>query len=308
MEQTKMMPLLFTLGANPSLSKQVSSLLETPFSPVRISHFADGEVFAKPLCSVANRVCVIVHSTFRPVSERLMDLLIFIDALKNAQAKRIVVIMPYYGYSRQDRIVEEGDPISGFLVGKMLEAAGMDELITLDFHSAGLLSRFPFAHQNLTAIPLFASRLSLEMKNRGIDAKQTVVVSPDRGGLSRAESLSSLLPGTSLAYASKVRPSPNKAVVEAIHGDITGKVCIVIDDMIDTAGTLSEVVKTLSTNGASEVWVAATHGIFSGKAHEIIRSCGIRILLVSDTIELPVAEGVTISVAPLIAEAIKKEF
>jgi ribose-phosphate pyrophosphokinase len=305
MNQIKQIPLLFTLGSNPSLSKKVSALLDLPLSPTRIFHFDDGEVFAKPLCSVNGRDCLILHSTFRPVSERLMDLFVFIDALKNAKANHITVIMPYYGYSRQDRIVEEGDPITGLLVAKMLKAAGVDEFVTVDFHSLSLLSRFPFPHTNLSAIQLFAKRFGEELSQRQIPFSEVTVVSPDKGGLRRAQIFSSYFAGSAFAYADKTRPSPNKAVVEAINGGVAGRLCIVVDDMIDTAGTLSEVVKALLSSGAKEVWVAATHGIFSGKAVDIIPRSGVKMLLISDTIELPSSLGETISVAPIIAEFLK---
>ncbi len=304
MDNRKQTPLLFTLGSNPDLSKKVSALLDLPLTPVKISHFADGEVFAKPLVSVKGRDCLVLHSTYRPVSERLMDLLVFIDALKNDEARHITAIMPYFGYSRQDRILEEGDPITGLLVSKMLQGAGVDDFVTVDFHSLRLLEQFPMPHANLSAIPLFAERFKQELLKRKISFSDVTVVSPDRGGLKRAQEFSSYFPTSTFAYADKKRPCPNKAFVESIAGNVKGKLCLVVDDIIDTAGTLSEVVKALTANGATETWVAATHGIFSNQAATLIQAAGVKTLLVSDTIEAAAKEGETLSVAPLIAKYI----
>jgi ribose-phosphate pyrophosphokinase len=301
MDHRKQTPLLFTLGSNPDLSKKVSALLALPLAPVKVSHFADGEVFAKPLLSVKDRDCFILHSTFRPVSERLMELLVFTDALKNGGARHITAIMPYFGYSRQDRILEEGDPVTGLLVSKMLQGAGIDDFVTVDFHSLRLLDQFPMPHANLSAAPLFAERFGQELRKRNIPFSDVAIVSPDKGGLKRTQEFSSYFPGSSLAYADKKRPYPNKALVEAIEGDVKGKLCLVLDDIIDTAGTLSEVVKTLASNGAKETWVAATHGVFSGQAPVLIQEARIKTLLVTDTIESSSSEGEILSVAPLIA-------
>jgi ribose-phosphate pyrophosphokinase len=299
--------LLFTLGANPNLSKQLSSLLGIPLSPDKVTHFADGETFAKPLVDVKGQECYIIHSTYRPVSERLMDLLVFVDALHNAGAKKIVAIIPYFGYARQDRIIDPGDPISGLLVAKMLKSAGVDMIVTVDFHSLRLLSEFPLPHTNLTFTPYFAQRILDELKESKIKTSDICIVSPDRGGLKRAEEFAKHFDGSTFAFAEKHRPQPNKACVEAIEGDVNGKLCVIIDDIIDTAGTLSEVVKALYKNGATDVYAAATHGIFSGRAPQLIDECGLKKLFVSDTIEGTIALGESVSIAPLLAEFIKEE-
>jgi ribose-phosphate pyrophosphokinase len=305
MDHRKQTPLLFTLGSNPDLSKKVSAFLGWPLAPVKVSHFADGEAFAKPLTNVKGRDCFILQSTFRPVSERLMDLLVFTDALKNGQAHHITAIIPYFGYSRQDRIIEEGDPVSGLLVSKLLQGAGIDDFVTVDFHSLSLLSQFPMPHVNLSAAKLFADGFGQELAKRNIPFSDVAIVSPDKGGLRRTQEFSSYFPGSTLAYADKRRPAPNQALVESIKGDVQGKLCLVLDDIIDTAGTLSEVVKALSLNGAKETWVGATHGVFSGQAPVLIREAQVKMLLVTDTIESSSSEGEILSVAPLIAEYIQ---
>jgi ribose-phosphate pyrophosphokinase len=298
-------PLLFTLGANPSLSHDVAKILDLPLSPVKVSHFADGEVFAKPLCEVQDRDCFILHSTFSPVSERLMDLLVFVDALKNASAGHITVLIPYFGYARQDRIIDPGDPISGLLVGKMLKTAGVDEIVTMDFHSLKLLEQFPLPHTNLSATALFAKRIGEEIKAENIAVSSICVVSPDCGGFKRAQEFAGYLSCETFACAKKSRPEPNKAQIESIQGEVAGDLCIIVDDIIDTAGTLSEVVKALYQGGAKEVWVAATHGIFSGHAAELIAQSGLKRLYVTNTIESSRSQGEIVSVAPLLADFIR---
>jgi len=300
-------PLLFTLGSNPVLSQEVSSLLKIPLSPSKVAHFADGEVFAKPLCPVEGCDCYVIHSTFSPVSERIFDLLVFVDALKNAKAAHIRVLIPYFGYARQDRIIDPGDPISGLLVAKLMQSAGIDEIVTLDFHSMKLLDQFPLPHKNLSATPLFAKRIAQTAKQEGVSAKSICVVSPDCGGVKRAKEFASHLGVNDTAWAKKCRPTPNHAVVQSIEGDIQGKLCIVVDDIIDTAGTLCAVAKALSEAGAKEVWVAASHGIFSGHACELIASSPIKHLYISNSIESTHSQGEVVSVAPLLVEYIREK-
>ena len=308
MEQESQAPLLFTLGANPTVSHEVSTLLNLPLAPNKVTHFADGETFAKPLCPVTNRHCIIIHSTFNPVSARLMDLLVFVDALKNADAASITAIIPYFGYARQDRIIEEGDPISGLLVGKILQTAGVDRIVVMDFHSMKLLDRFPEEHINLSAAPIFAHRFLEDLDEAKIMANNVCVVSPDHGGLTRAQNFAANFEGAGFAYAIKNRPQPNRAVIEGIEGDFKGKLCLIIDDIIDTAGTLSEVAKFLLANGAKEVWVAATHGIFSGRAVELIKEANIKKVYIANTIESNQERAEILSIAPIIADYIRANY
>jgi ribose-phosphate pyrophosphokinase len=156
--------LLFSLRSSPRLTQEVVESLGIELAPCQISHFSDGESFAKPLCDVAGKHCFILHSTFAPVSTRLVDLLIFVDALKRAGASKITAIMPYYGYARQDRIVNPGDPISGLLTANMLKCAGLDEVVTMDFHSPKLLAQFPLEVTPLSSLPLLAQRLQNDLK------------------------------------------------------------------------------------------------------------------------------------------------
>ncbi|MCI1244527.1 MAG: ribose-phosphate pyrophosphokinase [Bacilli bacterium] len=307
MESERRHPLLFTLGSNPNLARRTSILAGLPLSRAYAGHYADGESFDKPLEDVAGRDCYLIHSTSRPVNERLMDLLVFIDALVRAQARSITAIVPYFGYARQDRIVESGDPVSGLLVGKMLHAAGLTRLVTVDFHSLKLLNEFPLPHMNLTAEGLFAKRFASLLKEEGIASEDVAIVGPDKGSRPRISQFAQNFKGSAIVYADKSRPRPNQAVVHDIHGDVAGKTCLVFDDMIDTAGTIGETVKALYAKGAASVHVAATHGIFSGDAQKTLSGIGIRSLFVSDSIEREKPIGEIVSLAPLLANFITKD-
>ncbi|MCI2110775.1 MAG: ribose-phosphate pyrophosphokinase [Bacilli bacterium] len=307
MESERTHPLLFTLGSNPSLARGTSILAGLPLSKAYAGHYADGESFDKPLDDVAGRDCYLIHSTSRPVNERLMDLLVFVDALVRANARSITAIVPYFGYARQDRIVEPGDPVSGLLVGKMLRAAGLTRLVTVDFHSLKLLDEFPLPHVNLTAEGLFAKRFASLLKEEGVTEGDVAIVGPDKGSLPRISQFAQNFKGSAIAFADKSRPRPNQAVVHGIHGDVAGKTCLVFDDMIDTAGTIGETVKALYAKGAAGVHVAATHGIFSGEAQKTLSGIGIRSLFVSDSIEREKPVGEIVSLAPLLADFILKD-
>jgi ribose-phosphate pyrophosphokinase len=299
--------LLFSLGSNPTLTDKVAALLGIPCEKAKVMHFADGEVFSKPMVSVTGKDIFIVHSTFSPANERLMELLVFLNALRNDNAGRIVVFIPYYGYARQDRVIDEGDPISALLVADLLKAAGADKLYTCDLHSLKIMPKFAVPTENLSAMRLFAEEFQRKLTANNIKDEDVTVVSPDHGGVGRAQSFAELLPGASFAYADKHRPAPNHAKVIGLHGDVQNKVCILVDDIIDTAGTMSAVCAKLLELGARRCWVAATHGVFSGNALERLSKAGASELMVSDTIENKNPSVFTISIAPLIAEAIQKE-
>jgi ribose-phosphate pyrophosphokinase len=304
MESKRLPPLLFTLGSNPNLARQTSILTGLSLSETKIGHYADGECYAKVRCDVTGRDCYIIHSTCNPVNENVMTLLLFVDALKQSGAKTITIIMPYFGYARQDRVVNPGDSVGGLLVGTMLATAGANRVISCDFHSLKLLAKFPLEHDNLTAENLFAKRFIQLLEERKLANSDVVAVSTDHGGLERVAQFALNFPGCTTGYADKVRPAANIATVQAIHGNVKGKVAIIFDDMIDTAGTLHEVAKALYKEGAKDVWVAATHGIFSKNAQDLIIEAGIKTLLVSDSIEQPLKVGEVVSIAPLLADFI----
>ncbi len=299
--------LLFSLGSNPTLANNVANLLGINCEKAKVMHFADGEVFSKPMLPVKQKNIFIIHSTFSPANERLMELLVFLNALRNAEAGRIVVFIPYYGYARQDRVIDEGDPVSALLVSDLIKAAGADKLYTCDLHSLKVMPKFGIETENLSAMELFAENFKERLAQANVSLKDVTVVSPDHGGVSRAQAFAALLPGSSFAYADKHRPVPNKAKVLGLHGDVQNKLCILVDDIIDTAGTMSAVASKLLEDGAKRCWVAATHGVFSGNALEKLKNAGVACLMVSDSIENKNPSISTISIAPLIVNAIEKE-
>lgn len=271
------MPLLFSLGSNPKLAKSLSSLAKVPLSPLELRHFADGEVFAKPLVSVEGEIVYVLAATSSPVNDRLMELLVFVDALKRGKVKKVIGLFPYLGYARQDNPYPD-EPFSAALIGKLLGSAGVDEGYVIDFHSPDLLKDFPFPMHNVPALPYLLKNYPEEIDG------SFVLVSPDKGGIARVKEAMDGRP-VGFAYANKYRPSPNSAAVKGIEGDIKGKNCIILDDMIDTAGTLVEVASALRERGATSVAVIATHGLFSAGAEERILKAGFSHLCVGNSIE-----------------------
>ncbi len=298
--------LLFFLHDDTFLAKELSRLTSLPLSPSRVSHFADGEVFAKPLCDVNGKSCFIVQSTSRPANDRLMELLVFMDALKNGGATSLHLIVPYFGYARQDRKIDVSDPISARLVAKLIEASGASSISIAEVHNLHILNFFEnIPAINISSTPLFAEYFENHAKKCGFDDQHVTIVSPDHGGVSRAESLLSFFPGASLAVATKYRPRPNRAEITGIEGNIVGQLCIVLDDMIDTAGTVVAVSKLLYEKGAKAVFVGATHGIFSGNAVNNLLNAGVKEIVVSDSIDNHI-DGVSyITLAPLLASYMK---
>ena len=253
--------LIFSLTANKELTKEVANILNLPVSPVSVNHFADGEIICEPGLSVRNKNCYIIQSTCGPVTEHLFEILIFVDALKRSSAREINVVMPYFGYARQDRKSKPRQPITSKLVADLLTTAGVHRAIIFDLHAAQIQGFFSCLVDELSAIPLLASYY------RDQDESNTVVVSPDHGGVNRARKIAEKL-NCPIAIVDKRRTKPNVAEVMNIVGHIEGKDCLIVDDMIDTAGSCSEAAKALKENGAKSVRIACVHGIFSGPAKD----------------------------------------
>lgn len=296
--------ILYSLSSNPELTKEISSILGIKVGDSEVIHFADGEIIIENNTTVRGKIVYIVQSTSSPVTERLMELLVFIDSLRRASAKEIVVVMPYYGYSRQDRKARPREPITARLVADMLQVAGIDHLIVIDLHAPQIQGFFKCPVDDLTAIPLFAKYFRDK-----IDADDLVIVSPDHGGVSRARRLASYLKNPGIAIIDKRRPKPNVAEVMNIIGDVKGKVAIIIDDIVDTAGTLTLAAKALKENGATEVYAAVSHAILTDPASERIRESELKELVITDSITLPESKMTpnikVLSIAPLLAKAIE---
>ena len=296
---------IFSCNSNPALAEKIAKELGLPVGNAEVSMFSDGEISVNTYETVRGSDVFIVQSTSEPVNNNLMELLIMIDAFKRASASRITAVMPYFGYARQDRKSKARDPISAKLVADLITTAGADRVLTMDLHAAQIQGFFNIPVDHLRGGTLLAQHYLDKFPNRD----DVVVVSPDLGSVTRARNFASKL-DVPIAIIDKRRPKPNVSEVMNIIGDIKDKKVILIDDMIDTAGTITNGATALAERGAKEVYACCTHGVLSGPAIERIQNCPIRALLVLDTIAIPESKMIdkiqTKSVASLFAEAIKR--
>jgi len=293
---------LFALSSNRSLAEEISRTSGIEISTAEVVRFADGEISINIEESVRGHECFVIQSTSSPANEHLMELLIMADALKRASAKTVNVIMPYYGYSRQDRKSKSRQPITAKLIADMLQVAGVNRVICLDLHAAQIQGFFNIPIDNFPAAPLLADYF---LYNKPLE--NIVIVSPDHGGVTRARIFARIL-NAPLAIIDKRRPEPNKAEVQNIIGDVSGRVAIMVDDIIDTAGTLVAGAQALIDAGATKVYAAATHAVFSGDAMEKINNSVLCQVIVTDTIALPKQKNsskiVQLSIGPLLGQSI----
>ncbi|MGG1399609.1 ribose-phosphate diphosphokinase [Bacillus salipaludis] len=293
---------VFSLNSNLSLAREIAKVIGVELGKCSVTRFSDGEIQINIEESIRGCDVYVIQSTSNPINENLMELLIMIDALKRASAKTINIVMPYYGYARQDRKARAREPITAKLVANLLETAGATRVICLDLHAPQIQGFFDIPIDHLMGVPI----LSEYFKNKALDG-DLVVVSPDHGGVTRARKMAERLKAP-IAIIDKRRPRPNVAEVMNIVGNIDGKVAILIDDIIDTAGTITLAANALVENGALEVYASCTHPVLSGPAIERIQNSNIKELVVTNSIELPeekkIDKIVNLSVAPLIGEAI----
>ena len=295
--------------SNPELSQKIAERLGRPLGGLEIRRFSDGEIFVEIKENVRGRAVYVIQSTCAPANDTLMETLIIIDALKRASAKEINLVIPYYGYSRQDRKVSPRTPISAKLTADLLTVAGASRVLSVDLHAGQIQGFFNIPFDNLFAMPVTQKYLQDTIPEISSTAGAgIVVVSPDAGGVERARALAKRL-NASVAIIDKRRTGPNVAKAMNIIGDVKDKIAIILDDMIDTAGTLTESANATLDHGAREVYAAATHGVLSGPAIERIENSRIKKVIVSDTIPLSDAgkqcsKITQISVSHLIAEAI----
>ena len=271
---------LFTLSGNRPLAEEISKYSKIPLSTVSVLKFADGEMTVNIEESVRGCHVFVVQPTSTPVNEHYMELFIMIDALKRASAASINIIMPYYGYSRQDRKSRSREPITSKMIADMLQTVGASRIICIDLHAGQIQGFFDIPIDNFPAAPLLASYF----KRKRI--KDLVIISPDHGGATRARSFARLLGGAPLAIIDKRRPEPNVAEVINIIGEVKGKTAIIVDDIIDTAGTLVAASGALKKAGAVEIYATATHPILSDPAIEKLEESCIKEVIVTNTIEL----------------------
>lgn len=293
---------LFAGTSHPALAGALAGELRVKLSELQITHFACNEIYAKPMCTVRGNEVFILQTASDRVNEDYMELFILIDAVKRSFAKKVTVIMPHFGYARQDRVASPREPISAKVMANLLAAAGADHVISVHMHSDQIQGFFPFPMDNLSTRKLFVDVI------RKKKLKDMVVVAPDAGAAKEAGRFAELL-DVPLAVLTKRRPRFNEAEVTSVVGEIEGKTCLLYDDMIDTAGSVCAAQRALIENGAHpDIYLVATHAVFSDPAVERLRDAAFKEVIVTDTIPIPSKkhfDGLTIvSVAPLLAQVV----
>ncbi|WP_053955547.1 ribose-phosphate pyrophosphokinase [Inediibacterium massiliense] len=294
---------VFAGNASKDLALKICECLNTKLGDAEVGTFSDGEITVNINQTVRGADVFVVQSTCAPGNKNLMELLIMIDALKRASAGRITAVIPYYGYARQDRKAKARDPITAKLVADILTTAGADRVLTMDLHAAQIQGYFNIPVDHLLGVPILAKYF------KQLELKDLVIVSPDLGSVTRARNFANIL-DANIAIIDKRRPKANVSEVMNIIGDIKDKNVILVDDMIDTAGTITQGAKALKDFGAKEVYACCTHPVLSGPAMERIKDSVIKELVILDTIPLPEEKKLenihTLSVAPIFAEAIRR--
>ncbi|NWF37882.1 ribose-phosphate pyrophosphokinase [Mariprofundus sp. NF] len=297
---------LFSGTSNPPLSQAICEHIGKPQGEIYTQRFSDGEIFIQVKETIRGLDAFFIQSTSSPANDNLMELLIFIDAAKRASTRNICAVIPYFGYARQDRKSAGRTPISAKLVADLISRAGATRVLTLDLHATQIQGFFDIPVDNIFAIPLFGK--DIEEKNENME--DVIIVSPDVGGVVRARALAGRL-HVDMAIVDKRRPAPNVAKVMNIIGDIEGKHCILIDDMVDTAGTLCGAAEALLERGATKVSAYASHGVLSGPAAQRLAESNLHELVITDSILQPqkildTGKVRSISIAPLMGEAITR--
>jgi ribose-phosphate pyrophosphokinase len=309
--------MLFSGRGNAALSEEIAGHLRVPLGDVVLSTFANGELYCRYGESIRGADVFILQSHCDPINDRIMEQLIMIDAAKRASAKRITAVCAFYGYARQDRKAEGREPITARLIADMLTAAGANRVVAVDLHTGQIQGFFNTPVDHLTAVPILASYLRGE-----IDEDEVTVVAPDAGGGKLARRFADYLADgdgagqrrTDLAFIDKRRPkgTHNVAVATEVVGEIEGRTCVLVDDMIDTAGTVTSAAKLLVERGASNVFIAATHGLLSGPAVDRLKNAPVRQVVVTNTLPIPDDKRFdnlhVLSIAPIVAEALDAVF
>jgi len=298
---------LFSGNANPALAQRIAYELGITLGRIHLARFADGEIRAMVEESARGMDVFILQPTCAPVNDNLMELLIMVDAFRRASARRITLVIPYYGYSRQDKKIKPREPVTARLVADMITTAGASRALAVDLHAGQIQGFFKMPLDHLYAGPLLADHF----RDKGYIDSDVVVVSPDVGGVSRARAFAEVL-GAGIAIISKRRPEPGKVEIMEIIGDVKDRRCIMIDDIIDTAGSIALGAKALHERGAKSIAATATHAVLSGPALARIENSPIEQLVLTDTIPIPLDKSIEtkklsiVSVAPLLADAIQR--
>ena len=271
---------LFTCNSHPELAQEIAEHMGVELGKSTVTKFSDGEISVSIWESVSGKDCFIIQSTCEPVNDNIMELLIMTDALKRASCNSVTAVIPYYGYARQDRKAKARDPITSKLVANMITAAGIDRVITMDLHASQEQGFFDIPVDHMLGQPMLTDYFKLK------DLDDMVIVSPDHGSVSRARNMAKPF-NVPIAIIDKRRPEPNKSEIMNIIGDVEGKNCIILDDMIDTAGTICNAAKALADLGAKSVYACATHAVLSGPAIERIEASPIKEMVLLNTIPIP---------------------
>ncbi|HEY8821038.1 MAG TPA: ribose-phosphate diphosphokinase [Dermatophilaceae bacterium] len=301
--------MVFSGRANPQLAEEVAYQLGTNLVPTSAYDFANSEIYVRYEESVRGSDAFVIQSHTAPVNEWIMEHLLMVDALKRASAKRITVVMPYYGYGRQDKKHRGREPISARLIADLFKTAGADRLMSVDLHADQIQGFFDGPVDHLVALPILSKYV-----RKKYGKERLAVVSPDAGRIKVAEQWSKRLGGAPLAFIHKTRDisRPNEVVANRVVGDVKGRSCILVDDMIDTAGTITKAADALLAAGADDVIIAATHAILSGPAVDRLKNCNAREVIVTNTLPIPPERHfdklTELSIAPLLSQAIREVF
>ena len=291
---------IVSLTANVDMAIEIAKTIGVEVLPTEVSHYADGEISFTGKKSFRGDNVYIIQSTCRPVNERLMELLLCIDACKRASAKSITCVIPYFGYSRQDRIARSGEPITAKVVASLFQTADIQKLITIDLHTQQIQGFFSCPVINIDTFELFGEYFVEYFAKVGVKESGVVVVAPDHGSALRARDLGSMFQNATIAFIDKRRPAPNKSEVINVVGDVKDKTCLIVDDIIDTCGTINNAYDALIAHGAKDVYVCASHAVFSnGKIKDEVKK-----IVCTDSIEKKIPGVEFVSVAKLIAKAI----
>ncbi|HET6652359.1 MAG TPA: ribose-phosphate diphosphokinase [Nocardioides sp.] len=301
--------MVFSGRAHPELAEEVAELLGTGLVPTSAYEFANSEIYVRFEESVRGSDAFVIQSHTAPINEWIMEHLIMVDALKRASAKRITVVMPFYGYARQDKKHRGREPISARLMADLFKTAGADRLIAVDLHTAQIQGFFDGPVDHLMALPILSRHVAAKYGH-----ERLAVVSPDAGRIKVAEQWSNRLNGAPLAFIHKTRDEhrPNESVANRVVGDVTGRICVLVDDMIDTGGTIVKAADALMNDGAAGVVIAATHAILSDPAVDRLKNCPAAEVVVTNTLPIPAERRfdklTCLSIAPLISRAIREVF
>ena len=307
---TKKHMMVFSGTTHPELAREIADHLGIRLSPCKISRFASGEIYVRAEDSVRGADVFVIQTHAEPVNESIMEQLVMLDAMKRASAKRITAVVPYYGYSRQDKKALAREPISAKLVADLLTVAGATRIVSVDLHSGQIQGFIDYPFDHLTALPILSGYLHDEL---GLHDEDVVVVAPDAGRIKTAERLREHLHADlAFLYKRRSRHEAHKIEEMAVVGEVEGRPCVLVDDIIDTAGTVTKGASVLAAQGAGPIYAAATHAVLSGKAVQLLEESPIQQVVVTNTIPIPEEKRFeklrVLSIAPVIAEALRAVF